>query len=96
MKKKPRVETADVDVTEAVEAATTNRLTIAFLARQHGKDPKLVYQRIRKNWPIERALTEPSRTHAPAVTLQRLADERGVSPESLVKSLLKGVKRKVS
>lgn len=94
--KKPRIETADVDVTEAVEAVTTNKLTVAFLARQHGKEPKLVYQRIRQGWTIERALTEPNRTHAPAVTLKRLADERGVTPEALVKSLLKGVKRKVS
>ncbi len=86
----------DVEVADFVASASTskNECTIAYLAEQYGKDPRLVYQRIRKGWTIERALTEPSRAVSATTALARIASERGVTVESLIAGLLKKAQSK--
>ena len=100
--KKHRVRTANVDVTddviEAGESEKRNKSSVKYLAEQYGLNVKLVYQRLRHGWPIERALTETSRRHTPSVTIEKLAAERGMTGDALVSQLLKNApnKRKVS
>jgi len=100
--KRQRVKTPAVVVasvtgpTSRHEVKRQSRLSLAYLADQHGKDPRVVYLRISRGWTIERALTEPVHKTSTA-SLARIASERGMTVESLVANILKAApKRKVS
>lgn len=74
-------------------ARPVNEETIAHKARQRGLDPRLVYNRLKLGWNLERALATPARAIRHR-KLTEIARARGKTVEELMDELAAAVVHK--